>query len=92
MIETGERHLFQGWRWVRVGTGQGWGGDDYRMEQGNVLGKTRYPRLSLPDLLTLAPTEKSADVSGRTGSGPAQPLPPRRGTTGVYRLVYLQIY
>ena len=56
------------------------------------MGKTRYPRLSLPDLLTLAPTEKSADVSGRTGSGPAQPLPPRRGTTGVYRLVYLQIY
>lgn len=62
------------------------------MEQGNVLGKTRYPRLSLPDLLTLAPTEKSADVSGGTGSGPAQPLPPRRVTTGVYRLVYLQIY
>ena len=56
------------------------------------MGKTRDPRLSLPDLLTLAPTEKSAGVSGRTGSGPAQPLPQRRGTTGVYRLVYLQIY
>lgn len=62
------------------------------MEQGNVLGKTRDPRLSLPDLLILEPTEKSAGVSGRTGPGPAQPLPPRRGTTGVYRLVYLQIY
>lgn len=59
--------------------------------KGNVLGKTQGPQALLPDLLILAPTEKSAGVSGRTGRS-AQPLPSRRGTTGVYRLVYLQIY
>lgn len=46
------------------------GSDDYRMEQGNVLGKTGDPRLSLPDLLILAPTEKSAGVSGLRLAGP----------------------
>lgn len=39
----------------------------------------------LPDLLSLAAIKKCALVS-------AQPLAPRRVTTGVYRSVYLQIY
>lgn len=62
------------------------------MEQGGRLGKTRDPRPSLILTCCLWRHQEISTVSCRTGSGPEQALPPRRGTKGVYRLVYLQIY
>lgn len=70
--------------------GQGWGGEDYGMGQGMGWGEKRDHKPSLLlDQLSLTPMEKS--LRPRAGLAPA-PLPPRRGSTGVYGLVYLQIY
>lgn len=55
------------------------------MRRENAWGETRDPKPS-PCVLSLVATDK--------GLAPAQhsPSPQDRGTTDVYRLVYLQIY